>query len=157
MQLHSRQRYQKILHERKISVDEFISMVTSKLGIGESESRSATGGILKMLQEQLDDSTFGSLMEKLPGASALLSEAETGDSGGEGGGLMGSLKSMAGGLLGGGGGAAGVAKALSDSGIGLDKAGGFLARLVAFLKEKLGDDMFATIASKVPGLGGNSE
>jgi len=141
-------------------MDEFIKMVTSQLGIGEDASRSATGGILKMLKDQLDDSTFGSVMDKLPGASALLADAESGEAAGSGGGggLMGSLTSMAGSLLGGGGGgAAGVAKALGDSGIGLDKAGGFLSTLVTFLKEKLGDDMFGTIAAQLPALLGKSD
>lgn len=142
-------------------MDEFISMVTGKLGIGETESRSATGGILKMLKDQLDDSTFGSLLEKIPGADTLVSESEAAadepQSGG-GGGLMGSLTSMAGSLLGGGdSGMAGVAKIVGDSGIGLDKAGGFLAALISFLKEKLGDDMFATLASKLPDLLGGSD
>lgn len=140
--------------EERMTVDEFISMVTQKLGVGESESRSATGGLLKMLKEQLDDSTFSSVVEKLPGASSLLDEAESdgaGDSGG--GGLMGKLTSMAGDLLGSGGGAAGLAKIIGESGISLDKAGGFLAAFMGFLKAKLGDDMFARLASNIPGFG----
>lgn len=141
-------------------MDEFISMVTKQLGIGESESRSATGGILKMVKDQLDDSTFGSLLEKLPGADALVGEAEAaeGEASSGGGGLMGSLTSMAGSLMGGGdSGAAGIAKILGGSGIGLDKAGGFLTTLISFLKDKLGDDMFGSIASKLPDLLGGDD
>ena len=68
-------------------MDEFISMVTSQLGIGEEASRSATGGILKMVKEQLDDSTFGALLDKIPGADALIGEAdEAGESSASGGG-----------------------------------------------------------------------
>ena len=99
-------------------MEEFISMVTEQLGIGEKEGRSATGGILDMLKEQLDDSTFGSIMEKLPGAEGLLGQADSGDGGG--GGLMGSLASVAGSLMGGeGGGLANIMKILSDSGISI--------------------------------------
>lgn len=133
-------------------MDEFISMVTQQLGIGESESRSATGGILKLIKDQLDDSTFSSMMEKLPGAEGLLGEAESDEASGGGGGLMGSLTSMAGSLMGGDSGAGGIAKALGGAGIGLDKAGGFLSTLVEFLKNKLGADMFSTIAGKLPDL-----
>lgn len=140
-------------------MDEFISMVTDKLGIGETESRSATGGILKMLKDQLDDSTFGRVLEKIPGADALLGEAEAApaeESGG--GGLLGSLTSMAGGLLGGGkGGAAGIASALVGSGIGMDKVPGFLSTLMEFLKDKLGDEMFGSLASKLPDLFGGDD
>lgn len=140
-------------------MDEFIAMVTRQLGIGETESRSATGGILKMVKDQLGESAFGGLLEQLPGADALVSESEAKAAEPEsGGGLMGSLTSLAGSLLGGGdNGLAGVAKVVGDSGIGLDKAGGFLAALVAFLKEKLGDDMFATLASQLPDLFGGDD
>lgn len=142
-------------------MDEFISMVTDKLGIGETESRSVTGGILKMLKDQLDDTAFGSLLEKIPGADALVEQSEAAaaepDSG-SGGGLMGSLTSMAGSLLGGGdSGMAGVVKIVGDSGIGLDKAGGFLSALISFLKEKLGDEMFSNLAAKLPDLLGGSD
>lgn len=143
-------------------MDEFISKVTQNLGIGEQESRSATGGILKMLKGQLDESSFGSLLEKVPGAETLLGEAESNEgseSSGGGGGLMGSLTSMAGSLLGGGGDSAtaGAAKAIGDAGIGMDKIPGFLSTLMSFLKEKLGDDMFSTIASKLPGMFGDDK
>lgn len=141
-------------------MDEFISKVTQNLGIGEQESRSATGGILKVLKDQLDESSFGSLLENIPGADALLGEAEASEESGSsgGGGLMGSLTSMAGSLLGGGDSAkAGIAGAISNSGIGLDKVPGFLSTLVSFLKEKLGDDMFASLASKLPDLFGDDK
>jgi hypothetical protein len=138
-------------------MDEFISLVTSQLGIGESESRSATGGILKMLKDQLDESTFSNVINQLPGASSLLTEAESGaGQAAGGGGLMGSLASMAGSLLGGSSSAGGIMKALADAGIGLDKAGGFLSALVTFLKEKLGDEMFGTLAAKLPDLLGSA-
>ena len=138
-------------------MEEFISMVTEQLGIGEKEGRSATGGILDMLKEQLDDSTFGSIMEKLPGAEGLLGQADSGDDGG-GGGLMGSLASVAGSLMGGeGGGLANIMKILSDSGISMDQATGFLSTLVGFLKDKLGSDLFDTVAKSLPDLLGGDD
>ena len=136
-------------------MDDFISLVTQQLGIGESEGKTATGGVLKLVKDQLDEGTFSQLLEKLPGADSLVQQAESG--GDSGGGLMGSLTSMAGGLLGGGeGGVADIAKTLGDAGIGLDKAPGFLSALVSFLKEKLGDEMFSSLASKLPDLLGGS-
>ena len=140
-------------------MEKFISMLTNQLGIGEDAGKSATGSILKMVKEQLDESSFGCLLSKLPGAEALVSQAEAGTGKPDGGGgLMGSLTSMAGSLLGGGdSGAAGIAKALGDSGIGLDKAGGFLSALITFLKEKLGDDMFANQAAQLPELLGGKD
>ena len=140
------------------SMEDFISLVTQQLGIGESEGKTATGGILKLVKDQLDEGTFSQLLEKLPGAEALVQQAESGSDGDGGGGLMGSLTSMAGGLLGGGeGGVADIAKTLGDAGIGLDKAPGFLSTLVSFLKDKLGEDMFSSLAAKLPDLLGGSE
>ncbi len=133
-------------------MDEFISMVTKQLGIDESQSKSATGGILNVIKGQLDESTFGSLLGQLPGAESLLKEAGSAQPAG-GGGLMGSLTSMAGGLLGGkAGGIADITKAIGSSGISLDKASGFLTMLVSFLKDKLGDEVFSKLAASLPGL-----
>lgn len=137
-------------------MEEFISMVTQQLGIGASEGRSATGGILNLIKDQLDDSTFSTMMEKLPGAEGLLTAGEQSEAG-SGGGLMGSLTSMAGSLMGGDSGIGGVAQALGNAGIGLDKAGGFLSALVEFLKGKLGDDLFGKIAGQLPDLLGGDK
>lgn len=139
-------------------MDEFISMVTEKLGIGETEGKSATAGILGMIQGNVDESTFQSVLEKLPGADALLSEnsADEAAPAAGGGGLLGSLTSMAGGLLGGGkkSGMTGMAVALAGSGLGLDKIGDFVSMLMGFMKEKLGDEMFQSVVSAIPGMDG---
>ena len=137
-------------------MDDFIAIITSQLGISREQGQNATGGILKVLQEKLDTSAFSDLLNQLPGAENLLSQAEAKPQGlsSGGGGLMGSLTSMAGSLLGGGGDsmAARVAKTLGESGIGLDKVGGFLTSLISYLKEKLGDDGFNALAAKLPDL-----
>lgn len=136
-------------------MDEFISLVTSKLGIGEQEGKSATAGILDMIRGQLDESTFSSVLEKLPGAEALLKEdTAAGQDSGTGGGLLGSLTSMASGLLGGSdkSGLTGMATALAGSGLSLDKVPDFVAMLIDFLKQKLGSDTFESVISALPGL-----
>lgn len=140
-------------------MDEFISMVTEKLGIGESEGKSATAGVLGMLKDQLDESSFKSVLEKLPGAESLLADNPTAEPKSGGGGLLGSLTSMAGGLLGGGksSGMAGMATALVGSGLGLDKIGDFVSMLMGYLKEKLGDDTFQSVLSAIPGLDGSKD
>lgn len=136
-------------------MDEFITMITNQLGITEQQGRSATGGVLKLLKDKLDEGTFSDLLNQLPGAEGLVSQSESAPQGlsSGGGGLMGSLTSMAGSLLGGKGSiVAQVGKTLSESGIGIDKAGGFLSTLVSFLKDKLGEDAFRALAEKLPEL-----
>lgn len=134
-------------------MDDFIKMATSQLGIGESQTRSATGGILGMLKGQLGEGVFGEILEKLPGADALVGEAEAGGEEEAGGGMLGGLMEKAGSLLGGGaGGAASLLGMLSKSGLDASQSGSFVTMFIEFVKDKLGDDLFAKIADYIPGV-----
>ena len=136
-------------------MDEFIQMVTKQLGVSNETGKSATGGILKMIQDQIGGDLFAKVQEQLPGVQGLIGAAEKSGAAetGGGGGLMGSLTSMAGSLLGGKAkGLADITAALSKSGLSLDKIPQFLSLLVGFLKDKLGSDLFAAVAAKLPEL-----
>ena len=136
-------------------MDEFIQMVTKQLGVSNETGKSATGGILKMIQDQIGGDLFAKVQEQLPGVQGLIGAAEKSGAAetGGGGGLMGSLTSMAGSLLGGKAkGLADITAALSKSGLSLDKIPQFLSLLVGFLKDKLGSDLFASVAAKLPEL-----
>ena len=141
-------------------MQEFIDLVTNRLGVGEAESKSATSGVMAFIKDQLDDSSFSNVLGKIPGASEFLAENPVETDGSSGGGLMGSLTSMAGGLLGGkAAGIAGVVSAITASEISVDKAGRFLKTLIEYIKDKIGDDGFSDLASKLPDLlgGANSQ
>jgi len=133
-------------------MEDFIKMATSQLGIGESTTRSATGGILGMLKGQLGDGVFSQIAEKLPGADALVSEAAEsgGEAAAEGGGMLGGLVGKAASMLGGGG-AAEALGALSSSGLDASQSGSFLTMFVEFVKDKVGDDLWKQIAGFIPG------
>ncbi len=137
-------------------MDEFIQMVTRQLGVSHETGKSATGGILKMIQDQIGGDLFAKVQEQLPGVQGLIGAAEKsqaagGDAGG--GGLMGSLTSMAGSMLGGKAkGYADIISALTKSGLSADKIPQYLSLLVDFLKEQLGSDLFAKVAAKLPEL-----
>ena len=134
-------------------MEDFIKMATSQLGIGETETRSATGGLLGMLKGQLGEGVFGELLEKLPGADALVGEAEAATEEDDGGGMLGGLLEKAGSLLGGNaGGAASLLGMLSKSGLDASQAGSFVTMFVDFVKDKLGDDLFGKIADFIPGV-----
>lgn len=47
-------------------MDEFIQMVTKPLGVSDETGKSATGGNLQMLQDQLGSDVFASIAAKLP-------------------------------------------------------------------------------------------
>jgi tape measure domain-containing protein len=131
-------------------VNEFIQMVTSKLGTSESTARSATGGMLQMLQGQLDGGDFSQLMEKLPGASDLLGESE---SSGGGSGMLGSLMNQATSALGGNlGGAVGLLGKLKDTGLDTDQLASFASMFLGFVKDKAGAGLVDRILGKIPEL-----
>lgn len=133
-------------------MDEFIQLVTKQLGVSSETSKSATGGILKMLQDQLGGELFAKVQAQLPGVQGLIGAADKGAAD-AGGGLMGSLTSMAGSLLGGKAkGLAEITAALTKSGLSVEKIPQFMTLLIDFLKDKLGNDLFATLAAKLPEL-----
>ncbi|MCA9036557.1 MAG: DUF2780 domain-containing protein [Planctomycetaceae bacterium] len=133
-------------------MDEFIKLVTEQLGINATEGRSATGGVLNFIREQVGDALFHQISQQLPGAQSLASSAQaTSDE--TGGGLLGSITSVAGSLLGGKvGSLATIASILSKSGIGLENSSKFISMLMNFLRDKLGDDTFSALAAKLPEL-----
>lgn len=47
-------------------MDEFIQMITKPLGVSNETGKSATGGILKMIQDKIGDDLFASVAAKLP-------------------------------------------------------------------------------------------
>ena len=141
-------------------MDEFIQSLVKQLGLSPEAGKAATGNIMKMVRDQVGESTFSQIASKLPEVQRLIGAAEKdgGEQSGGGGGLMGSLTSMAGSLLGGkAGGAVEVASSLTKAGVSLDKVPQYLSLLVEFLKNKLGSDLFATVAAKLPDLLGKGK
>ena len=133
-------------------MDEFIQLISKQLGLSAENGKAATGSVLNMIKDQLDDQTFAQISSKLPGVQGLLGAAESGGVSG-GGGMLGSLTSMAGSLF--GGKAKSIAEltaALTKYGISVDKIPQYLSMLVEFLKAKLGNDLFAKVAAKLPDL-----
>lgn len=131
-------------------MDEFIQLISAQLGLDPEKARSATGGILNLIREHLDDQTFAQISSRLPGIQGLNG---AGGSPGSAGGMLDSLTSLAGSLLG------GKAKTIADisailtkHGLSVDKIPQYLALLIDFLKARLGNDLFAKVAAKLPEL-----
>lgn len=135
-------------------MQEFIQMAAKNLGISESQAGSATGGILKMIQQHAAPADAQQLMSKLPGAEGLLGSAPQvmGASAGGGGGLgglMGKAASMVGGKA---GGALGAVAMLQQSGLDMSKINQFVPMFFNFAKGKVGADLIGKILGKVPEL-----
>jgi hypothetical protein len=144
-------------------MQDFINMAVKQLGINEGQAKSATGGVLNMLQGQMGGGDFQKLAAMLPGAQDLMKGvAGGGESAGGGGGIagalggllggkssggggggLGNLASMASGLLGGdkGGGVNQLLGLLGNSGLSGDKAGGFLKMFMDYVGGKGGGDL----------------
>ena len=133
-------------------MQDFIQMATAKLGGDESSIKSATGGLLGMIGKQLGEGDFKQLLDKFPGADALLAgpAADAASPGSEGGGLLsgvvGSLSSALGGKL---GGLLGGASALKDSGLSADKIGPFVETFIGYVREKGGSGLVDKVLGKV--------
>jgi hypothetical protein len=136
-------------------IQDFIQSAASQIGAGEAATESATGAILQVFQDKADSGDFQQLLDKVPGAGALLSKVSSGGGaepeggGGMLGGLMGGAASGLGGSLGAG---AGILSLLQKSGLGSDKLGALLPLLLNFLKSEAGEALVGRIVGKVPEL-----
>ena len=132
-------------------MQDLIELLVAKLGIDKSIAEKATGVALSFLKDKLDDTMFGQLLDKLPGADSLVGQAEENTSGG--GGLMGSLLGAASSAIGGeAGDALELTGKLKDSGLELSKFGDFGSTVTDYIKDKAGDDLFGQVLSNVPEL-----
>lgn len=133
-------------------MDEFIQLAVQQLGIKESGAKKATGGVLSLLKQHAPAADFQQLIAKLPGADALMNEAQGGGGGGGGvaagvGGMLGSLNEMLGGK---GGSALSVAALLEQSGLSADKLGGLVTMLAGFIEGKAGRGLLDKVLGSVP-------
>ncbi len=106
-------------------VDQLITSISERLNLDASPVRQGVATLLRFIQEKVPGETSSALIEKIPGASALLQETPEAPS--EGGGLLGGLMGAASSMMGGQAGAvAEISAKLEKSGIPLDKIPGFL-------------------------------
>ncbi|MDJ0806645.1 MAG: DUF2780 domain-containing protein [Gammaproteobacteria bacterium] len=130
-------------------INDFIQMAVSNLDLSEDTARSATGGLLQMIQDKVGGDEASQLMEQLPGSQELMSIASDGNSGGGLGGLVSQVGSMLGGNL---GSAAGLLGMLGDAGLSADKLGPFASLFVGFLKDRIDSGVVDQIMEKLPEL-----
>ena len=77
------------------------------------------------------------LLERLPGAAAMIAAAQSVESGG---------------LFGGMGGIMGLGAKLMGAGLDMNQIQGVARELIAFAREKAGDDVMRDIGAAIPGL-----
>lgn len=128
-------------------MQDFIRMASSRLGLSDSQTRSATGGLLQGLKQNVSDSDFSELQQQMPESQDLMQEAPQQE-----GGLMGGLTSQIGKLGGKLGSIGGIAGPLLSSGLNQDQAGGLVSMFLDYVRQKAGSGLLGRIVSQVPGL-----
>ncbi len=130
-------------------MQQFIDLAVQQLGIGADDAKTATGGIMSLLKDQLEKGQFDEVAAAIPGAEDLISKF-----GGEssGGGLLGMASSLLGGSGGAMGGAAAIAGILSKTDLDAGQLSSFGDLLINYLKENIGDLAGAKINDILPAL-----
>jgi hypothetical protein len=133
-------------------MDELIQQLTDKLGIDPSVANAAVGKAMALVKEHAGDDLFGKISDAIPGASEAAHQgAAAGLPSEGGGGMLGKLAGMASSALGGSAGAGlEMGAALNRAGLDTDQMSGFLSTVIAFLKEKVGDDVVEQVLAKFP-------
>lgn len=125
-------------------MEELINRIVAASGVGEEQAREAIAIILKFLNKDGPEEQMQQIFDALPGARELVAERE----GKGGGGLLGGLGSM----MGGGMGAMAALNELTSAGLDMGEVQSVTKELVAFAKEKAGDDVVDEVISQIPGL-----
>ena len=121
-------------------MEELIARVTQKTGLDAATARKAIGIILAYLQKEGPTDEVNQLVAALPGADDAIAMAALG-----GGGLMGMVGSMGGGVMALGG-------QLMGAGVSMGQMQPLGHELLAFGREKAGEDVIGPIVGSIPGL-----
>ena len=121
-------------------MDELIGRLVADIGIDRAAAEKAVGIILDFLVKEGPAEKVQPLLAKLPGAEALMQKAAS-----EGGGL--------GGLMGGAmGGVMGAGMHMMSAGLSMGQVHSVTRAVIAYTREKAGEDAVGEIVAAVPGL-----
>jgi hypothetical protein len=117
-------------------MNELIARLVANVGIDQAAAEKSVGIILDFLKKEGPPDKVQALIDKLPGAEALLA-AQAADSGGmfAMGGLMGAGTKMMG------------------AGLSMGQVQGVTKEVIAYAREKAGEDTIGEIVGSIPGLG----
>jgi hypothetical protein len=116
-------------------MNELIARLVANVGIDQAAAENSVGIILDFLKKEGPPDKVQTLIDKLPGAEALLA-AQAADSGGmfAMGGLMGAGTKMMG------------------AGLSMGQVQGVTKEVIAYAREKAGEDTIGEIVGSIPGL-----
>ncbi len=118
-------------------MDELVARLVANVGVDQSAAEKAVGIILDFLQKEGPPDKVQALIDKLPGAEALLAAQSEADAGGGFG---------MGGLMGAG-------TKMMAAGLSMGQVQGVTKETIAYAREKAGEDTIGEIVGSIPGLG----
>ena len=129
-------------------MQDLIDRIVTAAGVTPEKAAKALGIVLNLIQTQGNQNKVGELMDRLPGARALVQQHGGDGAGHGGGGLLGML---AGGMM--GGPLAAISK-LSAAGLSMDQIKALGTTTLDYAKEKAGPQLVKEVAGAIPGLSG---
>jgi hypothetical protein len=115
-------------------MDELLDRLVAKVGIDRGVAEKAIGIILAFLLKEGPADKVQALINQMPGAEAVMQTAAS-----EGGFGMGGIM--------------GVGTKLMAAGLGMDQMQGVTREIIAYAREKAGEDTVGEIVGSIPGLG----
>ena len=115
-------------------MDELLDRLVANVGVDRATAEKAVGIILAFLLKEGPSDKVQALIDQMPGAEAAMQAAQSG--GGVGmGGIM------------------GVGTRLMAIGLGMSEMQGVTREIIAYSREKAGEDVVGEIVGSIPGLG----
>ena len=115
-------------------MDELVDRLVTSVGVDRAVAEKAVGIILAFLLKEGPSDKVQALIDMMPGAGAAMQSA-AGDGGFGMGGIM------------------GVGTKLMAAGLGMDQMQAVTRELIAYSREKAGEDAVGEIVGSIPGLG----
>jgi hypothetical protein len=117
-------------------MDELVGRLVAKVGVTREAAEKSVGIILEFLSKEGPPEKVKALIDRLPGADALLASAAS-----DGGGMF-SL-----------GGIMGAGTRMMAAGLSLDQVQSVTREVISYAREKAGEDTVGEIVGAIPGLG----
>jgi hypothetical protein len=115
-------------------MDDLLDRLVASVGVDRGVAEKAVGIILSFLLKEGPSDKVQALIKQMPGVDHAMAAAAT-DGGFGMGGIM------------------GVGTKLMAAGLGMDQMQGVTREIIAFAREKLGEDAVGEIVGSIPGLG----
>ena len=118
-------------------MDELVDRIAANVGVDRTVGEKSVGIIFDFLSKEGPTEKVHALLDQLPGAAAAIAAARASDAGG----VFGSM-----------GGIMGVGSRLMSAGLGIGEIQGVTRELIAYAREKAGDEAVGDIVAAIPGL-----